>query len=186
LRDRVFSSLHSHFSEKQTGEASLSDRLQFLRFERWFILEKEAPLRYSIGTGATLSHKSDLLLSVMNNKMGLTPVMNVEIEFRSCVSDAFKARAYDQIHLKKAYPHLLGLLVFIRPNRGGISSELAKLIGYPFDLFLTAKEKDLPKGEMWGTLSEIFEDRMRGVAADPTIGTPYIRAEIVGRPSDSA
>lgn len=153
-------------------------RLQFALFERCFVLEKEVGLPYSVGGDGTLSHKSDLLLSIMNNKMHLTPVMNVEIKFRSCVSDAFKARAYDQMHLKQAYPRLLGLLVFVKPKRSGISPGRARLIAYPFDLFFTAKEQELSTQETWESLYKVFEDRMRSVAADPAVEAPYIRARI--------
>lgn len=66
LRDRIFSRLHAHFSTKaQIDESPLSNRFQFLLFERWFVLEKEAPLQYSVGADVALSHKSDLLLSAM-------------------------------------------------------------------------------------------------------------------------
>jgi hypothetical protein len=178
LRDTIFSRLHSHFLTKtQIDDDPLGKRLQFSLFERWFVLEKEIGLPYSVGTDGSLSHKSDLLLSVMNKNMHFAPVMNVEIKFRSCVSDAFKARAYDQIHLKRSYPLMTGLLIFIKPRRGGISAKQARMIGYPFDLFFTAKEEELADREVWGKLCVIFEERMRFVAQDPTVEAPFIRAE---------
>jgi hypothetical protein len=181
LRDWIFSRLHEYFSAKTEISANPSDhQIELVLFERGFVLQKEASLAYAVAGNnpentATLSHKCDLLLSVFNNKMQLCPVLNVEVKYRSCVSDAFKARAYDQIHMKQTYQHLRGLLVFIRPQAGGISTNRARLISYPFDLFWIAAERDLLKHEVWDALFETFENRMKAVAASPEIKTPAVR-----------
>lgn len=180
MRDWIFARVHRHFSAK-TGinEGPSGRQFQLILFERGFVLEKEGRLTYAAEgqTGAkTLSHKSDLLLSVFDKKMRLSPVFNVEVKYRSCVSDAFKARAYDQIHLKQTYPHLVGLLIFVKPHTGGVSIERARLISYPFDAFWTVAEVDLSREEIWSPLFELFENRMKAVAADPQIESPFFRA----------
>jgi len=179
LRDLMFARLGIHFSAmSDTSESRADERLAWTLFERGFLLEKEACLNYATEASGvlSLSHKSDLLLSVFSKKMRLCPVLNVEIKYRSCVSDAFKARAYDQMHLRRCYSSLLGLLVFVKPRTGGISIRRARLISYPFDRFWTINEGDLSKESAWDALFDIFENRMKDVAADPQIDSLPIQA----------
>jgi hypothetical protein len=97
------------------------------------------------------------------------PILNVEIKFRSAVTDAFKARAYDQIHLKRAYPHLLGVLAYAKPQHSGISFDQARQVCNAFDFFVFVREEDVYVGSVWNPLVECFYNRMESVAKDPSI-----------------
>jgi hypothetical protein len=94
LRDWIFERLHRRFSsETEITKENSGEQFPLILFERGFVLQKEASLQYTVeGTAsATLSHRSDLLLCVFNRKMQLCPVLNVEIKYRSCVSDVQSA-----------------------------------------------------------------------------------------------
>jgi hypothetical protein len=93
----------------------------------------------------------------------------VEVKFRSAVTDAFKARSYDQIHLKEAYPHLLGSLAYAKPQHSGISFEQAKQVCSAFDFFFFVREEDLYGGAVWNPLVQCFYERMENAAKDPSI-----------------
>jgi hypothetical protein len=134
-----------------------------------FDIQKEAELKYYVSADRELSHKCDLVLAVLGQKLHYVPILNVEIKFRSAVTDAFKARAYDQIHLKRAYPHLLGVLAYAKPQSSGISFEQAKQVCNAFDFFVLVREEDLYGGSVWNPLVECFYKRMESAAKDPSI-----------------
>ena len=79
LCDQMFHELHSYFSAKfGVSGKNQTKEFQVTAFERSFSIEKEAKLTYAAGSGdATLSHKSDLLLSIFNRRMRFTPLLNV-------------------------------------------------------------------------------------------------------------
>jgi hypothetical protein len=83
------------------------------------------------------------------------------------VTDAFKARAYDQINLKQGYPHIRGLLTYVKPIHSGISFEQGREICECFDCFVFIPEQDLYVDSVWKSLIEYFDLRMESVAKDP-------------------
>jgi len=146
-----------------------TDSFRVSLFERMFDIQKEAELKYYVTPDRQLSHKCDLVLAVWDQKLHYEPVLNVEIKFQSAVTDAFKARSYDQIHLKRAYPHLLGVLAYPKPKHSGISFEHAKQVCNAFDFFVFVHEEDLYGTSAWNPLIECFYERMENAAKDPSI-----------------
>jgi hypothetical protein len=167
LGDSLFVDLCTYFSSlpETVGEIEVegSKRVGITVHQRRFSIEKEGPLSYDID-GHSISHKSDFVMGVLNSKFKLTPVLNIEIKHRSCVSDAFKARSYDQFHLKKSHPFLFGVLVYVKPSGSGISFEQARKIGYLFDVFIPVEESELDGPEPWQLVCRAVDSRMRGVA----------------------
>ena len=94
------------------------------------------------------------------------------------MTDAFKARAYDQINLKQGYPHIQGLLTYVKPIHSGISFEQAREICECFDCFVFIPEQDLYVYSVWKSLIEYFDLRMESVAKDPQF--PAVRIEKIG------
>jgi hypothetical protein len=131
-----------------------------------FDFQKEAELKYYVSPERELSHKCDFVLSIWGQELRYVPILNVEIKFRSSVTDAFKARSYDQIHLKRAYPHLLGVLAYAKPQHSGISFDQARQVCSAFDVFVFVQEEDLFGGSDWNPLVECFCKRMESAAKD--------------------
>ncbi len=166
----AFELISEHLSKVWSAhKEEVENKLIFIASERVFVLHTEGGLEYPVAPECSLSHKSDMMLDVHTSGPLFTPVLNVEIKFRSSVTDAFKARAYDQIHLKKAYPFLVGILVYIKPRRGGISFEQAKNISYPFDAFVFINEGKVEEREEWDTLLKLFDGRIQAVSKDNRI-----------------
>ena len=60
----------------------------------------------------------------------------IEIKFMSSVTDQFKARSYDMMHLKQEFSgRVSGIMVYVHAPGSGISIERARLISYAFDHF---------------------------------------------------
>jgi hypothetical protein len=96
------------------------------------VCEVEGSLTYNLPDGRPISHKSDLLLRLPN-----AAYIALELKFLSAVSDQFKARAYDMLHLKQRFGgRLLGILVYVHLPGNGVGLEQAKAISYPFERFL--------------------------------------------------
>lgn len=91
----------------------------------------ERSLTYNLPMGIQIGHTSDILISNKEKKK----YISIEIKHRSAVTDQFKCRSYDMIHLKKSYgDNLLGIMVYVKSTTG-ISVEHAKSICYSFDHF---------------------------------------------------
>jgi hypothetical protein len=91
---------------------------------------REGKLNYHINNGYELSHKSDIMLEADNK------IFSIEIKFKSAVTDQFKCRSYDIIHLKKEYKNLIGILIYLKHKDYGIIIERARNICYGFDYFI--------------------------------------------------
>ena len=170
--------LYSYFRSKTSLIYSYdSGSFRVSLFERMFDIQKEAQLKYYVSAEQELSHKCDLVLSIWGQKLLYMPILNVEIKFRSAVTDAFKARSYDQIHLKRAYPHLLGVLAYAKPQHSGISFDQARQVCNAFDFFVFVEEEDLYGGSVWNPLVECFYKRMESASKDPSIPAVSIKED---------
>jgi hypothetical protein len=104
-----------------------------------FTCQAEQPLQYSLPQGSTLSHDSDILFA--NCITGR--YISIEIKHRSAVTDQFKCRSYDMIHMKKQYDsRLLGIMVYVKADRG-IGVRRAQTISYAFDHFFSIPPESL-------------------------------------------
>ena len=167
LQEWIFVELYAHFRRKASLVQYREDgSFSYSRFDRMFMIDKEAELEYCSGGGRGSTHKTDLLLSIFNPQVHWTPILNVEIKYKSSVTDAFKARAYDQINLKRGYPDIRGVLAYVKPQNSGISFEQCKQICGCFDCFVLVAERDLYEDSVWKSLIEYFDLRMESVAKD--------------------
>ena len=116
-----------------TSESELRDLLIALLAPKLpeIRLESEGSVQYSLPSGRTMSHASDILAT----KAGSAKRVSIEIKYRSAVTDQFKARAYDAAHMKRTHgDSILTVLVFAKSDTG-ISIDRARDIGYEFDRF---------------------------------------------------
>ena len=114
-------------------------------------LEKEGALEYTLPNNVLLSHKSDILITNKRKKY-----VSIEVKFKSAVTDQFKSRSYDMLHLKSKYSkNILGILIFVKVPGHGISIEKAKKISYPFDSFMGIDFQKLKNDVFQDLLSEI-------------------------------
>ncbi len=101
VRNDLFRTLHADLS--RVGSSPLEERVT--RFTLAPHLGQgecviEGSLSYSLLSGATLPHKSDILISLSTGMH-----LSLELKFLSAVTDQFKTRSYDMLHLKRTYGH---------------------------------------------------------------------------------
>lgn len=95
------------------------------------VIEPEGPICYRLPCGMTATHKSDILISQKSSSKRVS----IEIKYKSAVTDQFKCRAYDAMHMKEEYgDQILTVMVFAKTNRG-ISLKRARAICHLFDHF---------------------------------------------------
>lgn len=98
----------------------------------------EKALEYHLPDGTRLPHKPDILLDYQRSgsSPGAREYISIEVKHMSAVTDQFKCRAFDMLHMKQAFdPQLHGILVFARAGVG-IGFERARAISYAFDDFI--------------------------------------------------
>lgn len=120
----------------------------------------ERALEYKLPAGGTLSHKADILISMVGG-VGETGARHVALEVKhlSAVTDAFKGRAYDMLHLKQTFgTQLLGILVYFRANIG-LPLRQAEKISYPYDHFISIEySKILEAGSLEGVVRTVAKE----------------------------
>lgn len=176
LRDSIFSGMFSFFASKLPSVQSHGGRVSLILSERMFWIQKELELPYEVPIGsakATLTHKSDFVITLLGTMFKEVPVMNVELKFKSNVTDAFKARSYDQMYLRQNYPHLKGCLLYVRPVGGGLTFAQVARICQPFDEFIFLNEAEIGK-KGWHAFYTSIEARMIEVAGDCSILAPQV------------
>lgn len=115
------------------NEAQLRDRIltQLRQALVNLVVESEGPVCYCLPCGTRATHKSDILVSQETSRKRVS----IEIKYKSAVTDQFKCRAYDAMHMKEEYrDQILTVMVFAKTS-SGISLERARAISYPFDRF---------------------------------------------------
>jgi hypothetical protein len=92
----------------------------------------EGALTYVLPNGQKLTHKSDILLTLADGTH-----IGIELKYLSAVTDQFKTRSYDIIHLKQTFgERFCGMMIYVHVPGIGISLDRAKAICYLFDRFL--------------------------------------------------
>ncbi len=149
IRDQIMRVLHYRLGKL----GSWADSGQNLYFElcgelSGYRCSAEGRLSYLVG-GSEISHASDILIS--SDERGRS--VSIEIKHRSAVTDQFKARSYDMIHLKEQYgDDLLGVMVYVKSPGTGISADRAEAICYPFDYFMSVKASSIKITSSWDDL----------------------------------
>jgi len=98
----------------------------------------EKVLEYRLPDGTRLPHKSDILFDYQRSGPSrmAREYLSIEVKHVSAVTDQFKCRAFDMLHMKQTFGlQLHGILVFARAGVG-IGFERARAICYPFDDFI--------------------------------------------------
>ena len=114
----------------------------------------ESILQYELPSGGKLGHCSDILIS--NSEK--TQHISLEIKHRSAVTDQFKCRSYDIMHLKRSYGNnLLGVLVYVKSTTG-ISVRQARSICYSFDHFFSVNSDSKHIPTVWNDLVSAIEE----------------------------
>ena len=119
--------------EMPENEAQLRDHIlaQLQQALANLVVESEGPICYSLPCGTKATHKSDILVS----QEASPKRVSVEIKYKSAVTDQFKCRAYDAIHMKREHAdQILTVMIFAKTSNG-ISLKRARAICYPFDRF---------------------------------------------------
>ncbi|MBZ5545048.1 MAG: hypothetical protein LAO07_15435 [Acidobacteriia bacterium] len=119
--------------------------------------EAEGALDYVLPSGRSLSHKNDILISLPRKKY-----VAVELKWVSSRTSAFKARAYDMLHLKQAFGQKLrGIMVYLRTGQGGLSADQAQAISYPFDVFFGIENQDPQNPAVWVPILDRIEGEIQ-------------------------
>ena len=105
----------------------------------------EGSLEYVLPSGQRISHKNDILFSLPGGRY-----LAIELKWVSNVSDQFKARAYDMLHLKQTLgSKLCGMMIYLRTGSGGLSADRARDFCYPFDQFIALEYQDPQNPAIW-------------------------------------
>lgn len=124
----------------------------------------EGKLDYILQSGLTLSHQWDILIERANRTW-----LGLELKHLSAVTDQFKCRSYDMLHLKQALgTKLCGVMVYVHvPGPNGISVARARAICYPFDHFLGIETRDPANLHTWlPVIVETVESILKGQTQD--------------------
>lgn len=141
-------------SRKGVGKTSMFDLRE--EFPGWKCFA-ERNLAYQLPTGISMTHRSDILIS----NEGLAKHVSIEVKHRSSVTDQFKCRSYDIIHMKNTLgSSLFGVMVYVKSTKG-ISIEHAKSICYPFDYFFGIPTESSQNPAAWEGFIEALREYMQ-------------------------
>lgn len=120
----------------------------------------EEKLNYSLPSDQTLSHCSDVLWTI-SEASEKPQYISIEIKHASAVTDQFKCRSYDMLHLKQQFGDALyGIMLFARTGKG-ISFQRAQAICYPFDAFIGVDTLRTPQADWWREVVDVVSRRLR-------------------------
>ena len=102
----------------------------------------EGQLSYTLPGGVSISHASDILITTSQGKL-----ISIELKFKSAVTDQFKCRAYDAIHIKREYGDKISNVMIFVKSKSGVSIKQARILSYPFDIFIGLQESDIGRDE---------------------------------------
>ena len=147
LRDDIIRRIYDRIGEPGTIVGSGSN----IQFEirdalGGGVCRAESPLSYELPAGRTIKHKTDILLRSSDGRH-----LAIEVKFLSAVSDQFKCRSFDMLHLKQEYGEkLTGVMVYVRiPEPSSISIDLAKAYSYPYEYFFGLDKDALREEGPW-------------------------------------
>jgi hypothetical protein len=139
VRDLVMRSLFDRFGKPDSwrgeGKAAVFD-FDKLGLVGQFAAERK--LEYELPGGKFLAHCSDVLgtVRIADPAASEQRFVSIEIKHTSAVTDQFKCRSFDMLHLKQQFgERIFGIMLFARAGQG-IGFEQARAISYPFDNFV--------------------------------------------------
>lgn len=126
-----------------------------------FRCQTKKGLVYRLPNGYIITHEADIVIT-RNENLTDAYVMNpdhrfvsIEIKHKSSVTDAFKSRSYDMLHLRKEYPLCLGIMMYIRERN--LTIETAKQYCYPYQKFFGCKTEELTEEKIKPLFEEIVK-----------------------------
>ncbi len=144
-----FTNAHAPKTENELRDYILEKLRRQLRQRSDIDLVPEGRLPYTLPGGNTLYHASDILAESDDRKKHVS----IELKYKSAVTDQFKCRAYDALHMKKDHgDHLLCIMLFVKAS-SGISIQQAEKICYPFDRFIGIHISEIGKSKPWRDLA---------------------------------
>jgi hypothetical protein len=156
VRDFILRLLYNNLGEKDswTDEKGIA---AFALDKKYGNLEciSEGSLQYELPSGYPMSHKSDILIQDKTDDNHIS----IEIKHRSAVTDQFKCRTYDMLHLKQSHPKLHGIMIYVK-STSGISPSHAKSICYPFDYFTSVPEQEINDPKKWENLLSNIREKL--------------------------
>ena len=112
------------------------------------IPERRRP--YTLPDGHTLHHASDILA----HRNGGEKYVSIELKYKSAVTDQFKCRSYDAMHMKREYSNrMLCVMLFVKAN-AGVSIGQAEKICHPFDRFIGVPVAEIGDSSIWKGLAD--------------------------------
>lgn len=153
IRDLLMGILYHRIGRERSWQGSNKTASFDLRDEfKGYRCFAERPLSYAL-PGIKIGHVFDILIS--NEEKGKH--VGIEIKHRSAVTDQFKCRSYDMIHIKKSYGgSLLGIMVYVKSTTG-ISVKRAASICYSFDHFFGISSESRHTPTAWNELIWVIE-----------------------------
>jgi hypothetical protein len=131
----------------------------------------EKALTYALPGGKRIGHCSDVLVTFHRpTAPSRTEYISIEIKHLSAVTDQFKCRSFDMLHLKKEFgPAIVGVMLFARGGQG-ISLEQARAICYPFDHFTGVDTLATQPDTWWNDVAQRVEDLLDRATPDVSAG----------------
>ena len=130
LRNFLMNQLYRRIGEPGTLSGS-GDSMRF-QLRAGGMCEAEASLAYELPDRTVVEYDSDILFSFNTGKR-----VAVELKFLSSVSDQFKARSFNVVHVKKTHgSNVHCVLAYVHLSGTGLSTQTAKSYCYPFDEFI--------------------------------------------------
>ena len=161
LEYHLFNALHSHLAPTQPILKEGATDFDFACRAGQGHCKRQGMLPYSLPSGFSLSHTSDILIS-----LPVDAYLSLELKFLSAVTDQFKARSYDMVHLKNTHGRrLVGVMVYVHSPGVGISINRAREICYPFDHFVGLNSKDMQSQNFWKPVTEVVHCGLSGLGA---------------------
>lgn len=103
-----------------------------LRHRLDIAIEAEGVLAYTLPDGSKINHASDILL--VQTPSGRK--FSIELKYKSAVTDQFKCRAYDALHMKHEYGGNIHTMMLFVKTKSGVSIAQAQRLAYTFDSFI--------------------------------------------------
>lgn len=134
-------------------------RFDFSVSKTKFRCQTNKGLSYNLPNDCMEAHNADIVIT-RNEGIGDSYALNpsgrfvsIEIKHKSAVTDAFKSRAFDMIHLRQEYPLCFGVMMYIRERN--LTIEKAKEYCYPYQKFFGCTTEELTEEKIRPLFGEI-------------------------------
>jgi hypothetical protein len=105
----------------------------------------ETPITFTHPKRQSLTHTADLLVTLPQGKR-----LAIDLKWAWSEPDPIKARAYDMLLLKQGLDsQVWGMMIYLRPAEGGVKSQQARAICFPYDQFFAIEHQDPQNPAAW-------------------------------------